>query len=104
MASPLFKLPKPENRQTLLSALGKQVYPHVKSDSPLLVEIWQQETEYQLHLVNYARKPVQIYVDFGDKVQGKILSPGKNNLDIEGTQFDLNLDIYLVVLWNEFHG
>ena len=104
MDSPMFKLPRPENRKTLLSALGKQGYPHVRSDSPVLVEIWQRGTEYQLHMVNYARKPVRIFVDFGDKVEGMILSPGKNNLNIEGTQFSLNLDIYLVVLWNEFHG
>jgi hypothetical protein len=102
MASPMFKLPKPEDRQTLLNAFGKQIYPHVKSDSPVLVEIWQCESENQLHLVNYARKPVRIFIKFENKVQGKILSPDKKYLDIEGTQFDLNLDIYLVVLWNKF--
>ena len=67
----------------------------------MLVEIWKRGSEFQLHLVNYARKPVSIFVDFGNKVRGQILSPTQNNLEIEGILVNFDLDIYSIIVWTE---
>ena len=67
----------------------------------MLVEIWKRGTEYQLHLVNYARTPIRIFIDFGDKVVGKILSPDHDVRNFQGAQFETELDIYSIVLWKK---
>ena len=101
MVSPLFNLPKLEICQTLLAALKEIPYPHVKADSPVLVEFWRRETECQLHLVNYAQSPIKVSIGFDNAVSGNILSLGHHDLDFQGKQFEFDLDVYCIGLWKE---
>lgn len=100
MASPLFKLPKFEDCQTLLAALPKHPFPVAKTDTPVLVEFWHRGDEYQLHLVNYALEPARVLVNFGKPSSGKVLSPDQEEVDFEGAQLEIIVDIYNILVWH----
>ena len=99
LSSPFFKLPAPELQQTLLSALPQSEMPTVKSETPVLVEMWQKGTQMQIHLVNYAEKTTKVTVTFGATVPGKVLSPDTDEIRFEGDTLELGLDVYSILTW-----
>ncbi|MBN1667084.1 MAG: hypothetical protein JW862_08340 [Anaerolineales bacterium] len=92
-----FDLPPAPQRLALLSALGPAPYPRLQSESPVLLEHWQQGDQQQLHLVNYADQPVRARLDFGQEVQGELRSPDSNSLQFTGSDLEVDLDVYTVV-------
>jgi hypothetical protein len=101
IASPLFNLPEKEKCKTLLDALPELPHPRVKSDSPVLVEMWKRGEECQLHLVNYATETVKISADFGDYIRGKIISPNKDEMEFQESLLEIELDLYNILIWRE---
>ena len=99
VTSPLFNLPKQERRKTLLDALPELPYPQVKSDRPILVELWKRGEERQLHLVNYATETVKISTNFSEFVRGYILSPNKDVLKFHESLLEIELDLYQIIIW-----
>jgi len=104
MDSPFFNLPETEQRQSLLSAVGEQPYPQVKSDTPLLVDVWQQGEERQLHLVNYSEHPAKLSVTFEQETSGQIISPDHDTRDFQGAQIEADLDVYSILIWKHSEG
>jgi hypothetical protein len=99
LQSPYFILPPQEMRQALLAALGDASRHQVQSEAPLLVEIGQQGERFQLHLVNYADRPQRVTIAFGKPVSGEILSPDGKEAAFEGSQVELVLDVYALLLY-----
>jgi len=101
MASPLFKLPAPIDRQNLLSIFADRPFPRVDSENPILVECWRRGNEMQLHLVNYNSKPAMVTVDFSYPVSGKVLSPDRDDFDFQRQCIDISLDVYSIFVWED---
>jgi len=99
LQSPYFILPPQEMQQSLLTALGVVFKPQVQGEAPLLVEHWRQGRQEQFHLVNYATHPQRLTVDFGRNTRGEILSPDGAQATFNGTQVNLVLDVYTVLLY-----
>jgi hypothetical protein len=99
MASPLFNLPSDQDRLTLLESVGKPPYPQVKSSTPVLVEVWRCGDEHQLHLVNYATEPVTATVDFGEDIDGRVISPDLESYEFRDNQINVLVDVYSILLW-----
>jgi hypothetical protein len=102
--SPLFLLPKPEARATLLAALTLEGQVRVEAEAPVLVEIWQHKGQTvhgqtQIHLVNYANQPQTVQLHFPTPVSAKLLSPDLIfDGHAEGQDIQLELDVYTILL------
>jgi len=96
--SPLFYLPSATAQKSLLTALPI-VYPRVLAHSPVLIEVWQGESDRQIHLVNYAATPQSIQVQLGAEYSGSVISPDdEQGGAFAGNQVALTLDVYKVIL------
>jgi hypothetical protein len=100
--TPYFRLPQTRDREALLSAMGERPFPRVAAKAPVLVELWRKDETWQLHLVNYAAEPQVAAINFGQPVQGRILSPDESAKDDPTTEFHagevkLTLDVYSVL-------
>lgn len=98
LQSPYFRLPPKTKQQALVEALMGDDHMVVQSEAPLLVEHWQRGRQEQIHLVNYAAQPQRVTVKFRKKVKGKIVSPDTVEVSQVGEQFELDLDVYSVIL------
>ncbi len=95
----LFNLPERNITRSLLDALPKNITPRVKSDQPVLIEIWQKGNERQIHLLNYALAPQTVEMRFGSSVIAEILSPDTTTiLSRKGKFIAFNLDVYSVLV------
>lgn len=103
--TPYFRLPQESRQQSLQAALGERPYPRVASKAPVLVELWRRGGAWQLHLVNYAAEPQGLEVEFGQAVQGQVLSPdveadaggtGSPRL-LRGSAIEFDLDVYTIL-------
>jgi len=100
LQSPYFILPPERMQQTLLAAVGEVAAPRLQTEGPVLVEHWRQGRQEQLHLVNYADQPQRVTVTFERTVRGQALSPDGPQAAFEGTQLELKLDVYTLLLYS----
>jgi hypothetical protein len=98
LQSPFFRLPSNSQTRSLLDAIGNEIRPRVRANSPLLIEYWGQGSETQTHLVSYARHPQKIQVEFAKPVRGQVFSPDMESFAFEGETLSVTLDVYAVVL------
>jgi hypothetical protein len=98
LQSPFFKLPSETQSRELLNTIGEGSRLRVRSDAPVLIEHWGRELASQIHLVNYATYPQTLEIEFGKFVRGRILSPRKEEIKVEGETLSLDLDIYAILL------
>jgi hypothetical protein len=106
--TPYFRLPKESEQRALLDALGERHYPRVESGAPVLVELWQQDGSWQLHLVNYASRAQNVRVDFGRTASGRVFSPDRSpggggtggGEAFRGSEHGLLLDVYAVAVFD----
>ncbi len=101
LQTPYFRLPSKVARRTLLNALGERPYPRVTADAPMLVELWQQGEQWQLHLVNYANSEQRVTVEFSGAVYGQIISPDSQAKKFSGARIEIPLDVYDVLQYTE---
>jgi len=103
--SPLYSVPGESARNTLLGALPKPIFPRVRSEKPVLIEIWRAGDRQQVHLVNYDSAPQAVQVDFGSPVAAQTLSPdGAEGSEYRGDRLELLLDVYQILLLNVAAG
>ena len=99
LQSPYFRLPGKRVRKVLLSAVSPtQPAPWVQAEAPLLVELWGQGGQIQLHLVNYADEPQPVTVAFDQFVHGHILTPDGEEWAFEGLSVSFVLDVYAILI------
>ena len=95
----LFNLPGSQKRATLLAALPDQILPRVEAEKPVLIDIWEQAGEGQVHLVNYADHPQTVRVHLGSNARVRAISPDRAGMTtLEGDQVSLDLDVYTVLV------
>jgi hypothetical protein len=95
--STVFNLPPQSAQEALLSALPVALYPRVKSNDPLLVELWKRGEISQLHLVNYTDRSQSLEIEFGRRVSGNCLSPDGACSGFSGSEITIDLDIYNIL-------
>jgi hypothetical protein len=98
LQSPYFRLPAGPARQALRAALGELPWPRLASQAPVLMEVWKQGQEIQIHLANYASHAQPVQLRFEQPVHGRMLSLGGHETAFEGEIITLSLDIYTVVI------
>jgi hypothetical protein len=97
--TPLFTLPEQSVREALLAALPDQILPRVEAEKPVLIDIWEQAGERQVHLVNYADHPQTVRVHLGSSAGARVISPDRTGeTTLKGDVANLDLDIYAVLV------
>jgi hypothetical protein len=93
----LFDLPSEALQTTLLAQVPPQKV-KVVAQEPVLLEIWETETDTQYHLVNYAPCSQQIEVIFSEAVKGSVTSPDTEVVkEFNGSRLSIALDVYVIV-------
>jgi hypothetical protein len=99
LATPFFDLPDDKQMEHLISALPEKIFPRVICDQPVLIEVWKQGDQSQVHLMNYGQSPQQVSLIFEAPVKGMVISPdGPVILDLVGEEISFILDIYSVLI------
>jgi len=97
--SPYFRLPGLAARQSLLAALPKELRVSVDSESPVLVDVWEQDGGTQVHLVNYAAQAQTVTVHFDHSVRAEGWRPEHRlPVEMEGQALRLEVDVYAILL------
>ena len=99
--TPLYFMPDKQKQITLLETISEKFMPSVKSESPVLLDIWKKSTgEIQYHLVNYSEKSQQIVLTLPNSQSGIIKQPF--NLQeikfINQNKISFDLDIYAICI------
>jgi hypothetical protein len=93
----LFDLPS-EGLQTILLAQVPPQKVNVVAEEPVLLEMWETQTEFQYHLVNYASSSQKVDLILTDAVQGCAISPDTEEVkEFKGSRLSIDLDIYAIV-------
>jgi hypothetical protein len=98
MQSPLYKLPPANQRRSLVEVLGNGIRPLVKSEIPVLIEHWRDESGDQIHLVNYAGEVQPVTISFGKLTNGRVITPGEEEISFSAEVLTLTLDVYAIIL------
>lgn len=95
----LYHIPAQDARETLIDALPSNIYPRLRSQQPALIEVWRDKKTLQVHLVNYSADPQSVQVQFESPIAGFVVSPhAEDNKHCQGTQIDIALDVYKILL------
>jgi hypothetical protein len=98
LGSPHFKIPDNKKQVSVLKVLRQVPNPRVSwTESPVLIEVWQQKDETQIHLVNYGSKSQKVTVILDKLASGQLISLGKDIIEFETEQVQLELDVYTVL-------
>jgi len=93
----LFNLPSEALQTTLLAQVAPQKV-NVVAEEPVLLEIWETETDRQYHLVNYAPSGQQVEVIFPEAGKGCVVSPDTEVMkEFTGSRLSIDLEIYAIV-------
>jgi hypothetical protein len=98
-SSPFFHVPPPQERRTLMEAVGERPLPAVQAEVPVLVEHWIAGHVHQLHLVNYASTSQKALVELPQAVHGQVLSPDHAPIPFSGSRLELEIDVYSVLVY-----
>lgn len=99
--TPLYSVPGGEQRQALLEALPAEIFPRVFAKQPVLIEVWDNQGEVQVHMVNYSSQPQEAHIDFGYPVRVRLVqAPGEEELDrqLQGKEIDILINIYRILV------
>jgi hypothetical protein len=99
LATPFFDLPDDNQMEHLINALPEKFFPRVICEQPVLIEVWKQGDQSQVHLMNYGQSLQQVSLIFEAPVKGMVISPdGPVILDLVGEEISFILDIYSVLI------
>jgi hypothetical protein len=97
----LFDLPDRNLIEALRSALPGEVFPRVTAEKPVLIEVWEQAGQRQVHLVNYGTEAQTVSLHLDAPARVKVVSPDRREKQIlEGTVLKLDLDIYAILIFD----
>jgi hypothetical protein len=100
-----FNLPRQSQIDGLLNALPAGIMPRVEAQDPVLIDVWAQGDERQVHLVNYGPDPQVVRVHLGAPARGRLISPdGDDILTDEGAEVSVHLNIYAVLILEGSHA
>ena len=98
-ARSFFGLPSRAAHRALLDALGEVGGLRVTAEAPAFIDVWERADQTQVHVVNYADVPQTVTVDFGEVLQGTMISPGwEGERRFEGSFVQIMLDLYAIFL------
>ena len=100
LQSPYFHPPSKSAQMQLRNAVGEGPWPRLNTRFPALIEWYRRGNVFELHLVNYGNESQDISVDFGQVVEGQILSPDQPISTFECEEVSLKLDIYAVIQYH----
>lgn len=99
--TPLYCLPGEEQQRVLLEALPSGVFPRVTAQQPVLIEVWDNQEEVQVHLVNYSSQSQDVSVDFGYPVRVRLVAPPGEEVigqSLQGKVIEIPLNIYRILV------
>jgi hypothetical protein len=77
----------------------------VEAQDPVLIDVWAQGGELQVHLVNYGPDLQMVKVHVGAPARGRVISPdGDEILTDEGAEMAVHLNIYAVLILEGSHA
>jgi hypothetical protein len=74
-----YLLPPSDLQAALLESIGRDFYPRVESEAPILLTAWEEiDGTQQWHLVNYTDIPQQVTLQLGDLTGAWVYTLGVN--------------------------
>jgi hypothetical protein len=98
LQSPYFNLPDAAQQRALLDRLASYQDVQVSAEAPVLIELWQQGSRLQVHLVNYSQQAQPVSVRLPAHQQAQLIAPDRPSTVLAGQPLTLDLDIYAVLL------
>ncbi|MBZ0318588.1 MAG: hypothetical protein K8L91_19395 [Anaerolineae bacterium] len=98
--SPLYILPPPALQSAILDAIGRDFYPRVESDGPILLTLWEEKDgTHQLHLVNYQDTPQRVTIHLDELTGTWVYTPGVSEPPnkVVGSSIMLGVDVAKVL-------
>jgi hypothetical protein len=97
----LFNLPGGTLQKTLLQRIQTNA-PKISATEPVLCEVWSNDRETQIHLMNYADKPQTVTLYFDKLINGEVISPDFDTVQlIDGHDIQIQLNVYSILIVKE---
>ena len=98
LQSPHFRLPPENIRGALLNEIPAKIFPQVLwKDAPVLIEVWEKESDRQIHLVNYGFSPQKVEVVLAEEQVGTVTQFRQNDFQFQASQIEIELDLYAYI-------